>query len=159
MKKCSKCGIEKKLCEFGADKRKPDGKKYQCKSCHNAENLARRQANPEKHRTVNLAYARSDRGRALQRANSLRRKFWPNLTNEQAVAEYDRLLLEQKNSCALCGRHQSTMKTNFHVDHCHETNTVRGLLCGPCNRVEVQDKTLERVLKLVAYFTKYHTIK
>lgn len=158
MKTCSKCGQEKNINEFGLDKRKPDGRKYQCKLCHNAENLARRTAHPERHRTVNLAYARSDRGKALQRANSLRRKFWPNLTNDQAVAEYERLLVEQKHCCALCGKHQSAMKTNFHVDHCHDTGIVRGLLCDFCNRVEVQDKTLERVLKLIAYFSKYHKI-
>ena len=158
MKTCSKCGAEKPLSDFGVDKRKPDGRKYHCKACHNAQNTAYRTANPENHRKVNLAYARSAQGRALQRANSLRRKFWPNLTNEQAMAEYARILAEQSECCALCGKHQSTMRTNFHVDHCHETGMVRGLLCDVCNRVEVQDKTLERVLKLVAYFSKYHKV-
>ena len=158
MKTCRHCKTEKPITDFGFDKRKPDGRKYNCRRCHNALNKAHRQANPENHRKVNLAYARSDRGKALQRANSLRRKFWPHLTNEQAVAEYEKKLIEQGHMCALCGRHQSSMRTNFHVDHCHETGTVRGLLCDVCNRVEVQNKTLDRVLKLVAYFNKYHKV-
>ncbi len=156
MKTCTQCKETKQLTDFGADKRKPDGHKYACKVCHNKNNSDYRQKHPEKHRAVNLAYARSAHGKALQRANALRRKFWPHMTNDGALAEYDRLLLEQKNSCAICGKHQSAMKTNFHVDHCHETGKVRGLLCDFCNRVEVQDKTLDRVLRLMNYFAKYH---
>lgn len=154
MKIC-KCG-QTDLTQFGKDINRHDGLKPLCKRCHNANNMARRHADPEKHRKINLAYARSPEGRAKQRANNLRRKYWPHMTNEQAMNEYNHLLLEQNNSCALCDRHISTMKTAFHVDHCKSTNIVRGLLCDFCNRVEVQDKSLERVLKLVNYFKKYH---
>lgn len=154
MKQC-KCG-ETDLSKFGKDKNKADGLKTACKACRNKANNERRNANPENHRKTNLAYARSNHGRNQQRMNNLRRKYWPHMTNEQAQAEYDRLLVEQNHSCALCGRHQSTMKTAFHVDHCKDPHIVRGLLCDFCNRVEVQDKSLDRVLKLVAYFQKYH---
>lgn len=50
-------------------------------------------------------------------------------------AERDRMLAEQGGRCKICGgepdpRHQGG---RLHVDHCHETGRVRGLLCGHCN--------------------------
>jgi len=43
--------------------------------------------------------------------------------------EYDALMTAQGNICAVCEEIMSPP----HVDHCHETGRVRGLLCGPCN--------------------------
>ena len=34
MKKCNKCGIEKKLIDFSKDKNKKDGLATICKDCH-----------------------------------------------------------------------------------------------------------------------------
>lgn len=49
-------------------------------------------------------------------------------------AGFHALLVEQGGVCAIC-RSDSPGKRwdEFAVDHCHETGTVRGLLCGPCN--------------------------
>lgn len=155
MKTCSKCAIEKNLSEFGKDKNKADGHKYMCKKCHNETNTVGRRSNPQKYRSTNNAYMRSSRGRAIQRANNLRRKFWPHLTNEQAVAEYDRLLALQNNCCALCGTHQSQFKVALAVDHQKHPHKVRGLLCNKCNRFEVGRHTLQSAIKMVEYFKLY----
>jgi hypothetical protein len=153
-KTCGVCKKEKSKSDFGVDKRKSDGLKYSCRECHNRLNNEYRNAHPENHRKVNLAYARSDRGKAIFRANALRRKFWPHLTNEQATAEYDRLLAEQKNCCAFCGKHQSLMKKAFDVDHCHNTGRVRGLLCHKCNYSIVKNHSEESLQRLAAYLSK-----
>ena len=47
--------------------------------------------------------------------------------------DYDEMLEEQGNSCAICDVHISALPTNLHVDHCHTTGKVRGLLCNKCN--------------------------
>jgi len=53
-----------------------------------------------------------------------------NLTSEQ----YDNMLYRQDFKCAICKTLFGTEKTTKpHVDHCHKTNRVRGLLCGGCN--------------------------
>jgi len=44
--------------------------------------------------------------------------------------EYNRILLEQKSQCAICGNVSSLV-----VDHNHATGKVRGLLCKKCNFV------------------------
>lgn len=49
--------------------------------------------------------------------------------------DYDRMLLEQNNSCAICNTKKPTGKWKvFAVDHDHNTGKVRGLLCNECNR-------------------------
>ena len=51
--------------------------------------------------------------------------------------EYKRLYLLQKGKCAICGvdpKALPTQRITLHVDHCHKTGLVRGLLCNGCNR-------------------------
>mgnify|MGYP001590171797 CR=1 FL=1 len=47
---------------------------------------------------------------------------------------YARLLKEQASKCAICHA-EYTEGRAFHVDHCHTTDKVRGLLCRPCNQM------------------------
>lgn len=47
------------------------------------------------------------------------------------LADYDALLAEQGGVCAVCRTHET--KLPLHVDHCHSTGRVRGLLCSNCN--------------------------
>jgi len=43
------------------------------------------------------------------------------------------LLETQNNSCAICGINADDLTQGLCVDHNHETNQVRGLLCNACN--------------------------
>lgn len=45
------------------------------------------------------------------------------------------MLIHQNNRCKLCDLEFdfSSKKTAPHVDHCHETGKIRGLLCNDCN--------------------------
>jgi hypothetical protein len=49
------------------------------------------------------------------------------------VEQYQDLKEQQGNRCGICGRAQIKMWIALSVDHNHNTNKVRGLLCGPCN--------------------------
>ncbi len=42
------------------------------------------------------------------------------------------LYAKQNGKCAICGNPSQT-KRFLHVDHCHKTGAVRGLLCHGCN--------------------------
>lgn len=46
--------------------------------------------------------------------------------------EYFNLLKIQNNKCAIC-KSDFTNSKFTHVDHCHKTNKVRGILCNKCN--------------------------
>lgn len=49
--------------------------------------------------------------------------------------EYDRMVEEQSGKCLICRLPPSGKGKNavLHIDHCHETGRVRGLLCSNCN--------------------------
>lgn len=49
--------------------------------------------------------------------------------------QYRELLASQDGQCALCGggRRGWARGADLHIDHCHNTGRVRGLLCGDCN--------------------------
>ena len=49
-------------------------------------------------------------------------------------ADFDRMLVEQGGTCALCRDPNARCRYGrLNVDHCHETGRVRGLLCSGCN--------------------------
>ena len=59
-----------------------------------------------------------------------------------SAAELDALLAAQGGVCAICqkpsrgrpnGKSRPDHVPSLHVDHCHSTGRVRGLLCSPCN--------------------------
>lgn len=51
--------------------------------------------------------------------------------------EYDTLNEQQNGVCAICATPPSSKDRGgkLHVDHCHTTGKVRGLLCTKCNMV------------------------
>lgn len=48
------------------------------------------------------------------------------------VEEFHGLLAAQKGRCAIC-RTDNWGKKGPHIDHCHYSSLVRGLLCNHCN--------------------------
>ena len=48
--------------------------------------------------------------------------------------DYNRMYENQEGKCAICGIDKELGSSKgLLVDHCHQTNKVRGLLCGNCN--------------------------
>ena len=91
---------------------------------HREEIAIRRKANYQKHKERSKAY-----GRAYREAN-WDLVFAKRLLKEHGITreEYDLLLEQQGGRCAICQK----LKT-LHIDHCHTTGEVRGLLCIVCN--------------------------
>lgn len=111
-KKCASCGNVKSADDFTKRSRGGVNRQSMCKDCHNAYCRDRYHKVHAKRRV----FAR------------LKKKY--NLE----AHEYDRMYKAQKGMCKICGEHQSNLKTKLHVDHCHVTKKVRGLLCFNCNR-------------------------
>jgi hypothetical protein len=50
------------------------------------------------------------------------------------AGEYDTILELQDGRCAICRSEFADGRGHrLHVDHCHDTGRVRGILCGNCN--------------------------
>jgi hypothetical protein len=45
--------------------------------------------------------------------------------------DFDKMIIDQNNSCKICNQQ---LNDEIHIDHCHSTGKVRGLLCGKCNK-------------------------
>lgn len=62
------------------------------------------------------------------------------------------LFEKQHGCCAICKTSLSLISTGLkhntaNVDHCHQTNKVRGLLCNPCNQALGLFKDSTTILK------------
>ncbi len=123
MKACTKCKVEKPIADFWIDRRRNKAKST-CKSCGKVQAREWRARNPGFER------ARYQRDKRLTRERHLVRKYGVTL------ADYDAMLQAQDGKCAICLSPESAQfKGVFHVDHCHATGAVRGLLCRGCNHM------------------------
>jgi hypothetical protein len=105
---------------------------------HRAYHQARLAANPNfykernKNRTKNASY---------------RLRWLYGITQDQ----WDALLVEQGESCAICETKTPTHSRGWSTDHDHKTGKVRGILCGHCNCMlgHARDKisTLEAAIR------------
>lgn len=68
-----------------------------------------------------------DKNPGISRKYNLKHCF--GLTIEQ----YNEMYESQNGCCAICKRHQSTINRTLCVDHDHDTNKIRRLLCSKCN--------------------------
>ena len=70
-------------------------------------------------------------------------------------AEFERMVAEQDNRCACCGDNMGHGKLRC-VDHCHDTEKIRALLCTPCNvGIAMAKHDPERLRQMIAYLEKH----
>ena len=124
-KYCPKCDTVKPLEQFGANRKNGDGKQNYCKPCCVASVTASRRRNPAAHRQASKAWRDANPGHHAD----LNARWRYGIE----VGTYDRMLAQQQGLCAICGTDDPKPARRFHVDHCHETGVVRGLLCTNCN--------------------------
>ena len=74
-------------------------------------------------------------------------------------AEYEKQLAKQKGKCAICGKEfdfKNKNKDTIHIDHCHTTGQLRGLLCGECNKgIGFFHDNPELLLAAIKYIKKH----
>lgn len=137
MKTCRKCGNTKPLDAFPKLRSARDGRYTYCKECKAEWLRQHRRENPDYWREYNRRYKEKHRDRlrdqararyAANRKTRARYQLSRRIKSDFGITleEYDELVA---NPCGLCGATE-----NIVLDHCHETNTVRGPLCQTCNK-------------------------
>lgn len=123
-KRCTQCGEMKPVAQFSVSRQGAHGPVYRsnCKVCASTRAKQWFRDNPE--RTA---------------ASKRRWNLWKNYG--VTVEEYEALLAAQNGVCAICGNGQqarptvgAVQRSRLSVDHCHDSDRVRGLLCDTCNR-------------------------
>ena len=100
-----------------------------CKECHKQYNKEWYQHNKDKHRKYDSKRYNENKEKRKQQATAWKRRKETGCCPEM----YNKMFTEQGGSCAICGTHQSELKQQLSVDHCHKTGTIRKLLCNKCN--------------------------
>ena len=50
-----------------------------------------------------------------------------------SMRQFTDLLKAQGGGCAICEKPMESVRRRMNIDHCHDTNEVRGILCTGCN--------------------------
>lgn len=149
LKVCTKCKQEKPLHFFGNQKTNTStGKLPQCKTCTSQYKKDNRETRLQKNREYNLK--NKDKVKKYRRLSLLRRLY--KLTEQ----DYDNMLLSQNNRCKICN---TIPEKIFHVDHCHTTGKVRGLLCEFCNRGLGQFRDNVNIMNKAIDYINIHKIE
>lgn len=170
---CHDCGISRA--------ERPEDNPVRCKVCHtvellriNAAKSSARQRNKDpqraldanrewrgKNREKSREYGRNYHARNAEKVRARVKKFRDSVPREE---EYLREIKRrhgltpdafksmgdsQSWQCAICA---SNISSGAHLDHCHATNRVRGLLCRSCNLALGGFKDRPEVLRQAASY-------
>lgn len=161
-KLCKKCNIEKPLCEMV---KKQGQYRFECKECRNKKARKRSQNDPdfrEKERLRGKEKYKRDREKHLTRTRAYRNENLPfykdlHLRNKYSITMDDKIKMReaQENKCVIC---EIIFESDKHayVDHCHQTNKVRGLLCHKCNSgLGMFEDNVSSLERAISYLNKY----
>lgn len=145
-KTCSlcKCILPEDRKHFSPNKKGKRGLKSVCKICQNIKTTIRRRYHREQ--IINRYPNESDYKRYLRMIYTYYKIREDDLRN---------LMDKQSGCCAICGESLVKpiwSKSHLHIDHCHTTYKVRGLLCGKCNwLLGVAQENSSILKKAIAY--------
>lgn len=143
---CYRCGTPK---EVGI----PQGSRL-CLECSKVCSTC--EVNPRENQRSQCVECRkaSNRKKVLTEEEKLNKKAGRIASLYKVSKEKAFELLEVKN-CEICDSTFGGKGRLLHVDHCHETDQVRGVLCFNCNGAlgHINDDK-ERLLNMVAYLSK-----
>ena len=92
------------------------------------------------------ARSKTEHRRRQQKDRNLRSRFGITLD------EYETLLQDQNQRCAICNDVLTDGKGGACVDHCHTSGRVRAILCSPCNKgIGYIKEDLDRVAAIMRY--------
>lgn len=142
---CKKCSVDKELNAENFRSNGHTGFRHDCRECERGLVAQYRIDNPEKVADATRKWNKNNRAKLnaqkkvwrknnLDKHNATRRKCTYGISD----VEFKGLFTSQNGKCAICdfvfpGMQTGDRNLSPHVDHCHETGKIRGLLCNSCN--------------------------
>lgn len=148
-KVCSKCGKRKLVKYFY--KTKSHGRsnfRGDCKKCFEKYRKKYFQENPNKRREYHKKWRDKNKEYVINKAKKykkrnpikikfLNQRYWLKKAFNLTIEDYNNLLKNQGNKCAICKtKFKKLTEQNIDrlcIDHNHKTEQIRGLLCTQCN--------------------------
>ena len=138
LRTCLDCNLDLSPSAFGVDRRRKDGLSTRCLDCKRIRLEEWRSKNPG--RSGEYYVENKER---IQERNTKWRKENPEKWKAArfkrrlkkyglTVSEFEKIRNKQDNSCAIC-LFEFKSTSDFHIDHCHTSGHIRGLLCKNCN--------------------------
>lgn len=129
---CKTCEVEKLVTEYQKDITKKDHLRPYCKECT------------------------SKRRKQLLSKETIRQRNLEKNFGKGALDVYKKLFEEQGGVCAICSTPENGRYSNLSIDHDHDTNEIRGLLCNSCNRGIGLLKDSPEVIRKAAEYVETH---
>jgi len=157
-KNCSKCGkyLPETKKYFYVDGNTKCGFRSHCKECMKKSYKKW----VENNRSKSIEYSKKHR-----LLNPEKVKFTIKKTRLKkyglSIEEYDKMIKEQNNKCAICGCEEKGRRKNgrlikLAIDHDHKTDKVRGLLCVNCNTaIGLTKENLFILIKIIEYLRSF----
>ena len=166
-KKCKTCGEEKPLGDYYI--RKCDGGYLfsNCKKCHGSYTRKREKETREVTRERRMKWVEKNREKIRKQQKEI---YWKDVEASRkrgreksiketyGITQLDKArMLKDQGGCAACGSDNPGTVKGWHIDHCHFTGKIRGVLCHPCNAAlgNARD-SIDRLRQLIDYLTKYN---
>lgn len=124
LRKCIDCGEERPLSQFPKRDKRCTRYRHRCYVCR-TKNGRMRERRPRD--TKSGPYIEKHGFKEWRKIYSLLCRY--DITYDQ----YMDLLARQDGRCAICRTDVCPARGRLSVDHCHETNAIRGILCAICN--------------------------
>lgn len=154
MKICTKCKVSKNNDCFRYRKISKDGLNSWCLECESVDRKDRYNRLYKKKKKI-LTQEEVENKKKSKKVNSKKRmlKYRYDLTMD----EYEKMYESQERKCQICEvEHKLGGFDGLYVDHCHESNKVRGLLCNKCNSsLGKFNDSIEVLKKAIEYLDKY----
>ena len=83
--------------------------------------------NPEKQKEITKRKRERPQYKTLRRDAKLKKVYGIS------IEQFDAMAVAQGYKCGACGTDKPGGAGSWHVDHCHKSDVVRGLLCWKCN--------------------------
>lgn len=118
-----------------------------CMECSRLNSLERTRANPVANQTRVKTWQNANKAKHAHKTTT----HYRAKKHGVGVEQIESMLVEQNHRCATC---LNIFVKTPHLDHCHATGKIRGLLCGPCNMalglVKDKSETLARMITYLA---------